>query len=293
MRSRSRSIPTSQPPSRRSSLQVEETPSRSILTRTGGFLSGFSHSLNPYRGCAFGNSLCGAACYAPAVLRGEKRAWGSYLGVKTNAADIYAKDLARERRRGPVRIFFSSVTDPYVPQERRYGVTRALLEAMVRDPPDKLVIQTHTPGPLRDLDLLEKIECDLTVQISVETDYERLPGLPPHAYAPAERIEALETIKRRGLKAVGVVAPLLPLRDAEAFARDLDRSCTSVIVDHYLVGDGSKDGARTKRRGLPDILLREGFEKWTRIDALHETADLFRRVLGPDRVGVSATGFNA
>ena len=227
------------------------------------------------------------------MLRGEKRAWGSYLGVKTNAADVYARDLVRERRRGPVRIFFSSVTDPYVAQERRYGVTRALLEAMVRDPPDKLVLQTHTPGPLRDLDLLEMLECELTVQVSVETDYEKLPGLPPHAYAPARRLEALETIKGRGLNAVGVVAPLLPLRDAEAFARDLDRCCTSVIVDHYLVGDGSKDGARTKRRGLPDILEREGFEKWTRIDVLHETADLFRRVLGPDRVGVSAYGFNA
>jgi DNA repair photolyase len=225
------------------------------------------------------------------VLRGETRAWGSYLGVKTNAAEVYARDLARERRRGPVRIFFSSVTDPYVPQEKRYGVTRALLEAMVQDPPDELVLQTHAPGTLRDLDLLAELPC--TVQISVETDYERLPGLPPHAHPPAQRLEALETIKGHGLKAVGVVAPLLPLRDAGAFARDLDRCCTSVIVDHYLVGDGSKDGARTKRRGLPDILVREGFERWTRLEALHETVETFRAVLGPDRVGVSAEGFNA
>ncbi|MGH7163314.1 MAG: hypothetical protein ACREID_07505, partial [Planctomycetota bacterium] len=99
--------------------------------------------------------------------------------------------------------------------------------------------------------------------------------------------------KEAGLSAVGVVAPLLPLKDAEAFARALDRCCTSVIVDHYLAGDGSRDGERTKRRGLPDVLLREGFERWTRLEALFETAELFRRVLGPARVGVSAEGFNA
>ena len=66
-----------------------------------------------------------------------------------------------------------------------------------------------------------------------------------------------------------------------------------MIVDHWLVGDGSQDGARTKRRGLPARLVEAGFERWTRIEALHATADLFRRVLGPERVGVSVYGFNA
>lgn len=272
-------------------MRLEERSCRTILTRTGGFLAGFTHTLNPYRGCSLGRSFCGAACYASALVRDGP--WGTFLFVKTNAAECYPRDLARERRRGPVRIFFSSVTDPYLPQERRYLLTRRLLEAMVEAPPDRLILQTHTPGPLRDLDLLARIRCDLSVQISVETDRESLPGFPPHAFPPAERLQALARIREAGLRAVGVVAPLMPLGDPEAFARALDRCCTSVIVDHYLIGDGSPGGARTKRRGVPEMLNRAGFGRWTTLAALQETAEIFRRVLGKERVGVGAEGFNA
>jgi len=267
-----------------------EVSCRTILNRTGGFLHNFTHSLNPYRGCGYANSLCGVGCYAPAVLR-DKRPWGSYLEAKTNAAEVYARDIRRERRRGPVRIFMASVTDPYVPQEKRLGITRGLLEAMVESPPDKLVLQTHAPHPTRDIDLLEKLPC--AVQISIETDKTAIPGLPPHAYTPAARLAALRTLKQAGLDAVGVVAPLLPLDDPEAFAQRLDHACSRVIVDHYLVGDGSKNGARTKRRGLPAILQAHGSGRWTTLEVLDETVRIFRDILGPGRVGVSVYGFNA
>jgi len=273
-------------------LNLREVHCRSILTRTGGFLQGFTHTLNPYRGCTFGRSLCGVACYAPEVLFGPRQPWGSFLDAKVNAHEVYPTDLRRESRRGPVRVFCASVTDPYVPQERRLRVTQRILQAVAADPPEFFVLQTHTPGPLRDLDLLERFRDRVAVHISVETDRDSIPGLPPHAYSPARRLDALRRIKAAGLRAVGVVAPLLPLRDTEAFARALDQSCTSVIVDHYLVGDGSRDGARTKRRGLPARLVEAGFEAWTRLESLHETVAVFRRVLGDERVGVSKDGFN-
>src|SRR5206468_2634210 len=44
---------------------------RTILTPTGGFLLGFTHTLNPYRGCAFGRALCGVYCYASETRYGE------------------------------------------------------------------------------------------------------------------------------------------------------------------------------------------------------------------------------
>ncbi|MHC4937573.1 MAG: radical SAM protein [Planctomycetota bacterium] len=256
-----------------------------ILTRTGGFLAGFSHSLNPYRGCSYGKSLCGSYCYAPAVV--FKKQWGGPAEPKQGAADAYRKEIKRER--GPVRIFMSSVTDPYVPQEKRLRITRGLLEAMVDEPPDFLALQTHTPHPLRDLDLLKRLSC--AVQITVETDREEIPGLPPHAYSPAVRLDALRSIKREGIEAVGVVAPLLPLGDAEAFARALDDCCTRVILDHFLLGDGSKGGSRTKRRGMPAILEREGLGEWNELGPFEEFAALCRSILGPARVGISRAGF--
>jgi len=260
-----------------------------ILTRTGGFLEGFSHTLNPYRGCSYGKSLCGSYCYAPAVT--FRKEWGGPAEPKEGAAEAYRREIGRERRRGPVRIFCGSVTDPYVPQERRLRITRSILEAMVVDPPEFLALQTHTPHPRRDADLLRRLPC--AVQITVETDRAEIPGLPAPASAPHERLAALRELKDAGLDAVGVVAPLLPLRDPERFAAELERCCTRVILDHYLLGDGSRNGARTERRGLPSILRREGLGAWTGLEPFESFVETCRRVLGPERVGVSREGFTA
>ena len=65
-----------------------------ILTRSSGFLQTVSsHSLQPYRGCALGNSLCGVGCYVRHswyVTRG--REWGSFVEARANAADAYARE---------------------------------------------------------------------------------------------------------------------------------------------------------------------------------------------------------
>jgi len=285
-------------------MRVSEVRCRTILTRTGGFLAGFTHSLNPYRGCSLGGTLCGLPDYAPGIAAGwgETRPWGSYLDVKINAPEAYDTDHDRIRR-GPrprLRIFMSSVTDPYVPQEKRYRISRRILERMRDRPPDSLVIQTHTPNPVWDENLLVDLSglFPLVLQISVETDREDLgPGFRPHAYPVADRLRALESFRRRGVETVGVVAPLWPLEDVEGFARRLDEACSYVVVDHYLLGDGSAGGARTCSRQVapgvtfPDMLRRAGYEEWTTLERFDEVVAVFRRILGEPRVGVSRQGF--
>ncbi|MEX0727758.1 MAG: hypothetical protein WD065_15885, partial [Planctomycetaceae bacterium] len=158
------------------SITVTETTVKNILTRTSGYLAGVtSHSLQPYRGCSYGNALCGVACYVQHnqhVLRG--RPWGSFLEVRTNAADAYREHVDKERiwatRQGiPFSIFLSSATDPFVPQERRYGVTRSVLEAMCHEPPDELVLQTHSHLVQEAKPLLCELRllCRLRVHVSI------------------------------------------------------------------------------------------------------------------------------
>jgi len=65
-----------------------------------------------------------------------------------------------------------------------------------------------------------------------------------------------------------------------------------VIVDHYLLGDGSH-GLRTQRTGFAERLIAHGFERWTTLDATHEVVAGLREVLGEARVLVSCDGFNA
>ena len=193
----------------------------------------------------------------------------------------------------------SSVTDPYVPHERRYRITRGILEAMIERPPDLLALQTHTPNPLWDEDLLSDLSLrfPLSVQISVETDRETLgPFFPRHAYPIKARIAALRRLKDRGVASVAVVSPIWPVEEMESFAHRLEEASTYVVLDHYLIGDGTS-GARTRCRmvapgiNFPDLLVKAGWEEWTRIESLDRAREIFTRVFGEERVGISKEGF--
>jgi hypothetical protein len=90
-----------------------------------------------------------------------------------------------------------------------------------------------------------------------------------------------------------VIGPLLPLADPLGFARRLDAACDRVILDHYLIGDGSPGGWRTRKSGFPEQLAAAGFGEWNDLAKLHEVRDLLADVLGASRVLVGCEGFNA
>src|SRR5262249_59408052 len=117
------------------------------------------------------------------------------------------------RHRGGFTIFMSSSTDPFVPQEDRFGVTRRVLEAMLENPPDGLILQTHSGRVTRYLDLYPAMaaRCALRFHISIESDQDRLPGLPPPASSVERRFEAAEELHAAGLRVVITVSPLFPI----------------------------------------------------------------------------------
>lgn len=275
-------------------------PNKTILTPTGGFLGpSFTHTLNTYQGCAFAQALCGTFCYAqqiPWISKG--RPWGLYA-AKANVVAAYQRDhdAVRHRAGQPLRIFMSSITDPYLPQESGLRLTRSLLEAMLERPPDTLVIQSHSTLVRRDLELIEALRqrCELWLSLTVETDMDPVPGFPPHASAPSKRIEVLQAFRQRGIPTQAAISPLLPLVDPSGFARRLEAACDRVILDHYLIGDGSPtgNGQRTRRLGFEQRLIDQGFAEWTRLDKLWMIRDLFRDVMGANRVLIGCEGFNA
>lgn len=281
-------------------LSISETTVKNILTRTSGFLRTVtSHSLQPHRGCSFGNSACGVGCYVRHnghLLQG--REWGSFLEVRTNAAKSYLANVTRERswaqRRGmPFGIFCSSSTDPFVPQEAKFRVTESVLRAMLIEPPDELIVQTHSHR-VADSDrmaLLKELgqRCRLRVHVSIETDLDPFPGLPPHGSPVERRLEACAQLRASGLTTVVTVSPLLPLGNPARFFARLAEVADAVVIDHFIQGDGSTDGSRTFRTGLPDAMAAVDPESIT-LAFRDRIVEIARRHL-PGRVGVNIDGF--
>jgi DNA repair photolyase len=62
-----------------------KTP-KTLLNKGTGFLSGYSHSLNPYTGCSFGCSYCYVRQMPVSTFRNAE--WGTWVDIKKDAADF-------------------------------------------------------------------------------------------------------------------------------------------------------------------------------------------------------------
>jgi hypothetical protein len=166
-------------------MHYEERAAKTILTQTGGFLNGYTHSLNPYEGCAFGGETVRGPgcpfCYVRElpIAKFAGRPWGSWVRAKINASDLIPSDIARFARKRPdkkLRIFMSSSTDPYQGAEARLRLSRRILEslsshlAMI----DLLVVQTRSPLVERDLDLFRLFGDKIWLSLTIETDDENV-----------------------------------------------------------------------------------------------------------------------
>ena len=266
---------------------VETAAARSILTPTGGFLDSFDYSLNPYSGCAFGCSYCYAAGWV--YDRDLRERWGRWLRVKANAAELLEK-AGRQGKLAGRRIYMSSVTDPYQPQERRSGITHACLEVMCRYPPALLVVQTRSPLVVRDIDLLQQLGGNALVAMSITTDDEAVRRVLEPSCAPiADRLAAIHRVREAGIRTQASVAPLLPC-NPERLAELLDGAVDRVVVSTF-TDDG---GAGSKTRASAYQLYQEhGWAgRWLAAGYEQPVVDVLKVRLG-DAVTAGRAGFNA
>nr|WP_205603452.1 radical SAM protein [Heyndrickxia shackletonii] len=257
------------------------------MNKGTGYLSGYTHSLNPYTGCSFGCSYCYVRQMPVSLFReGE---WGEWVDVKNGAADLLKKELQRAKKKGDVTIFMSSSTDPYQPIEYKEKVTRSLLEVMVQDPPDFLLVQTRSPLVRRDIDLFQQMGEKVRISMTIETDLESVrkhftPGAPP----VNARLKTLQMLKDAGIPTQATIAPVLP--SSEAFPEILKTLVQRVCVDDYFMGDGS-GGKRTKRLGMEKKYEELGLQEWYEPNAYKIVVDRLKKIFPAQQIFVSQLGF--
>src|SRR5512135_8165 len=135
-----------------SATTVTEERARSIISRNDSPDIAFEQSINPYRGCEHGCIYCYARPSHSYLNLSPGLDFETKLFAKTNAAELLRAELARPGYRvSPINL--GANTDPYQPIERRYRITRHILQTMLehRHP---VSIVTKNALIERDLDLL-------------------------------------------------------------------------------------------------------------------------------------------
>ncbi|BBI34033.1 SPL family radical SAM protein [Cohnella abietis] len=260
---------------------------KTMLNKGTGFLSGYSHSLNPYTGCSFGCSYCYVRQMPVSLFR--KAEWGTWVDVKKEAAGVFQKEYQKAKAKGPVTIFMSSSTDPYQPIENREQITRSLLKIMSCDPPDFLLVQTRSPLVRRDIDLLLQLGKHVRVSMTIETDLEEIrKHFSPYAPPIAARLKTLQLLAEAGVPTQATIAPILPSSDR--FAEILRPLVTRVCVDDYFMGDGS-GGKRTRNLGVDALYKQLGLEEWYHPTAYRKVYEQLKQHFSEDQIWISQQGF--
>jgi DNA repair photolyase len=208
-------------------MNVREIQVKGVLTKSR--IPGVDYSLNPYVGCHFGCRYC----YASFMRRftGHEEPWGEFVDVKVNAPQALERQLRRVR---PGRVVMSLVTDPYQPIERKYRLTRRLLEVFLKRKPRSeafsLSILTRSVLVLRDLELLKRLK-NVEVGMSITTDDDVVRKIfEPRAPAIAGRVEALHQLKVAGIQAYAFIGPMLPM-NPKRLAEQLANAIDYVLLD--------------------------------------------------------------
>lgn len=268
-------------------LEMKDILSKKILSEVKGYLDiGFTHSLNPYSGCAFSCSYCYVR--EMPIQKFKDIPWGEWVDIKTNAAENYRAEVIKLRSKNkPVNIFMSSATDPYQPIERKTYLTRRILEAMIEDPPDLLQIQTRSPLITRDLDLLIQLKesCNVLVSMTVETDREDIKRIfAPLAPGIKLRLKALRELHETGITAQASISPVLPF--TPEFPKLLVGIVGRIWIDTLNIGDGSM-GKRSERLGMPQLFDTHGLSEWYRRDIHVRVEKYFKKTFPREMIHIS------
>jgi DNA repair photolyase len=238
--------------------QADDTLTRSVSDTSSEWL----HDLPPYR---------------PSDLPPEE-AFEKEILVKSEVAEVLSRTLTPAKLAGDPLVI-GTATDPYQPAERRFRLTRRILEVLRSYHGLSIEIITKSPLVIRDIDLLLAIaqSNDLSVNISLATADPRLARrLELRSPIPGARLRALRRLTTAGVHAGLIIAPIIPgiTDDWAGLARLMEAAKEAGA--RYVIGSALRLGPAARRRFLP-FLEREFPELYQRYRRHYAGSDLASR----------------
>jgi DNA repair photolyase len=214
----------------------EETATRSIITSNNSPDIPFDFSVNCYRGCTHGCTYCFSRPTHEYLGFGAGTDFERKIVAKVRAPELLREEFMKKSWKGDVLVF-SFTSDPYIPLEANYQLTRRCLEVCLefRNP---VGVITKSALIRRDLDLIKRISEVTDVHVSFTIpflDHDVNRALEPFAPFPEARFSAMKDFADAGI-AVGIgVAPLIPGLNEheipELLERARDAGATSAFIN--------------------------------------------------------------
>ncbi|HET7197087.1 MAG TPA: PA0069 family radical SAM protein [Burkholderiales bacterium] len=200
-----------EPDARELATQVTVERARSIISRNDSPDVGFEQSINPYRGCEHGCIYCYARPSHAYLELSPGLDFETRLFAKTNAAELLRAALAKPGY-APSPIALGANTDCYQPIERKYRITRQILEVLA-ECGHPCTIVTKSALVERDLDLLANLASRNLVKVFVSIgtlDRVLARKLEPRAASPQRRLDVLKNLSGHQIPCGVMVAALIP-----------------------------------------------------------------------------------
>lgn len=202
-------------------LKINEIEVKSVLSKSN--LPVCEFSVNPYVGCTHACKYC----YASFMKRftGHSEEWGTFIDVK------YWKEIKNPQKYDGKEIFIGSVTDPYNPQEEKFGRTKAFLEQL-KGSGAKLSIATKSDLILRDIDLIKSFP-DARISWSINTLDENFKNDMDEAVSIERRLNAMKIFHNAGVRTTCFISPIFPeITDVKAIIKRAENQCNLIWLEN-------------------------------------------------------------
>jgi len=192
-------------------VEYLELETRRFIGRGSGRMRSI-WTLNPYRGCEFGCKYCYARYAHEFMELRDPELFETKIYVKQFREDAFRAEV-RKLKAGST-IWIGTATDPYQPAERRFQLTRRILQIFAGERALDLGLTTKSDLVARDAKLLAEIGRRNTVGVhltitTLDDGLARL--LEPRAPRPSLRLEALRKLTGAGVRVSVLAHPVMPL----------------------------------------------------------------------------------
>ncbi|TCZ73085.1 PA0069 family radical SAM protein [Flaviaesturariibacter aridisoli] len=191
--------------------QFIEVQAKTLVNKVESPDVGMLYSMNPYQGCEHGCIYCYARNSFEYLGFSAGLDFESKIHVKQNAAQLLRQFLQHPKWTC-VPLSLSGNTDCYQPAERRFRLTRSLLEVCLEFNQPVGII-TKNAGVLRDADLLQQLAERRLVSVimtitSLQEDLRRV--LEPRTTTGAQRLRTIEGLSKIGVQTGVMLGPMIP-----------------------------------------------------------------------------------